>query len=172
MLFSLSSAHLAWCARNAKPGKNHQQNVASDTCHYPNTTWSKSTRAECVLWDVRDVRESTEGLSLSQILKVRTSPNTLHNWYQFLNWIEELILISLPAFPQCFQSLKSETFGKQEAKRIFLLSLRNNDLKKAKSPEGCETHSIFFDSYRCTDWRRNSQKERNEKKKRQVLTHP
>lgn len=83
-----------------------------------------------------------------------------------LDW--ELILISLPALPQCFQSLKSETFGKQEAKRNIVLSLRNNDLKKAKSPEGCETHSTSFDSYRCTDWRRNSQKERNEKKKRRT----
>ena len=116
--------------------------------------------------DFLGTSETSENrLSLSQILKVRTSPNTLHNWYQFLNWIEELILISLPAFPQCFQSLKSETFGKQEAKRNIVLSLRNNDLKKAKSPEGCETHSTFFDSYRCTDWRRNSQKERNEKNK-------
>ena len=117
-----------------------------------------------IFWDVRDVRESTEGLRLSQILKVRTSPNTLHNRIFELDW--ELILISLPALPQCFQSLKSETFGKQEAKRNTVLSLRNNDLKKAKSLEGCETHSIFFDSYRCTDWRRHSQKERNEKKTR------
>lgn len=131
MLFSLSSAHLAWCARNAKPGKNHQQNVASDTCHHPNTTWSKSTRAECgFFWDVRDVRESTEGLSLPQILKVRTSPDTSHNRIFELDW--ELILISLPALPPCFQSLKSETFGKQEAKRNTVLSLRNNDLKKGE----------------------------------------
>lgn len=97
MPLSLTSAHLAWCARNAKPDKKKKKNIQENRCVWHVTSWIitlTQLEANPPELTVDFLRRPQKDKGLSQILKVRSSPHThcimsdfeldFWNWYWYL----------------------------------------------------------------------------------------